>query len=41
MNLMIGCSLLALRGIPRVSGDEPFIVDGIINGLKYSPRERG
>ena len=26
---------------PRVSGDEPKIIQGLIDGIKFSPRERG
>ena len=28
-------------GVPRASGDEPGIIDGVVQWFKCSPRERG
>ena len=30
-----------VRGFPRVSGDEPFLVSATTETLTFSPRERG
>ena len=32
---------LIFHGFPRVSGDEPSLIDGFVSGIKFSPRERG
>ena len=31
----------ALMGFPRVSGDEPFIINTVYTSGMFSPRERG
>ena len=31
----------SVRGFPRVSGDEPIIMQKRWNGVQFSPRERG
>ena len=28
-------------GFPRVSGDEPVILEAVVGGFMFSPRERG
>ena len=41
MSLISVKSLRNAGCFPRVSGDEPSLIDGFVSGIKFSPRERG
>ena len=41
MNLDHGITKGSLKSIPRVSGDEPNLVNRVERLERYSPRERG
>ena len=41
MSLASFSSVPRLHSFPRVSGDEPFIIDTVYTNGLFSPRERG
>ena len=41
MSRMTAKAYDVLRGFPRVSGDEPSTVSGVVELNAFSPRERG